>query len=235
MNPAVTCLQLSYGRPQLSVEAVESFLRQTYQNKHLIIVNTHHSPVYFEKQYDNITVHNVGSFPYLSDVYRFGLSLIKTPYYCIWDDDDIFLPWHITDRVKVRLEHPDCDAISHEFAYCSANNVINDLGRNMFVSQYLYDTNGILPDAGLSCWDVNWDQKPWRRHFMKLADYNPSYIYRWATGEGHISGGADTEAKQHQNYLNNIAQKAKVNFPEPWQPMWRKDYAAEALQLTKRQ
>jgi hypothetical protein len=228
-QPLVTCLQLSYGRPHLSVEAVESFLLQSYPNKKLIIVNTHKSPVWFENDFKNIEVYNVSPFPYLSDVYRFGLSLIQSPYFCIWDDDDIFLPWHIADRVQARLAHPECNAITHEVAFCSQQNVITDLGGNMFVSQYLYDNNGIKPDASLSCWDVNWDQKPWKRHYLKKSEARPSYIYRWATGEGHISSSAD-EAGQHQNYLRNIEEKNKLDFPAPWIPTWTRDYVADAME-----
>lgn len=232
-KPLVTCLQLSYGRPHLSVEAVESFLRQTYENKLLLIVNTHHSPVKFAHPYKNIKVFNVPNFPYLSDVYRYGISLIKTKHYFIWDDDDIFLPWHIADRVNARLANPRFNAITHHVAFTSYNNEIKSLDSNMFVSQYLYDNNGIKPDAGISCWDVNWDKKPWQRFHLSLPRTRPSYIYRWATGESHISGAA-TEKGQHQNYLRNIEEKKKIHFPDPWIPGWRRDYTTDALTYLKR-
>jgi hypothetical protein len=232
-NPPVTCLQLSYGRPHLSVEAVESFLRQTYENKRLIIVNTHHSPVYFKRIYGNIKIYNVGAFPYLSDVYRYGLSLIKTKHFFIWDDDDIFLPWHIADRVNAKLANPSFNAITHKVAFISYENQIKSLESNMFVSQYLYDNNGIVPDAGISCWDVNWDQKSWKRHYLSLPHARPSYIYRWATGESHISGST-TEKGQHQNYLKNIAEKKKIHFPDPWIPAWRRNYSLDATDYLKK-
>ena len=40
MNPPVSCMCLTYGRPHLLEEAIESFLRQDYQGqKELIVLN----------------------------------------------------------------------------------------------------------------------------------------------------------------------------------------------------
>jgi hypothetical protein len=225
-NPEVTCLQLSYGRPRLSVEAVECFLRQTYTNKKLIIINTHSSPVYFNTSYDNIEVHNIKPPTHLSDVYRYGLQLIKSPHFCIWDDDDIFLPWHIADRVAKRLLTDEYNAIGHSKSFFSLGDVIQNVGGNTFVSQYLYDNNGILPDANISCWDVNWVNKPWKRGYVDFP-CKPSYIYRWGTGENHIGGHAD-EAGQHGIYLRNIEEKHNLKFDFPWKPEWRRDYISDA-------
>jgi hypothetical protein len=228
-EPEVTCLQTSYGRPQLSVEAVECFLRQTYPKKHLIIVNTHHSPVYFDKTYPNITVHNTPPFPALSDVYRFGMDQIKTKYMCIWDDDDLFLPWHIQDRVDAAYKHPEYDAYGLPHAIFSVGNVMESVSENMFVASFMYENNGIRPDAGLATWDVNWYNKPWK--WYKMTKPNKlSYVYRWGTGESHISGLAG-EQGQMQGYLNNITDKAKLSFNDPWIPMWQKDYVKEAEEL----
>jgi hypothetical protein len=229
-NPVVTCLQLSYGRPQLSVEAVESFLRQTYANKKLIIINTHPSPVYFNKEYDNIEVHNIKPLGYLSDVYRFGLDLISSEYFCIWDDDDLFMPWHIEDRMRFSLENPEYDAIGHSHCLTSMHNKLEGIGQNMFVAQYLYKNNGIRPDANVSCWDVGWHYRPWKRGEFSFPA-RPSYIYRWGTGESHISGWGGQEEAQHKGYLLNIQEKHKVRFDFPWIPRWDKEYDKEVIEL----
>lgn len=225
----VTCLQLSYGRPQLSVEAVECFLRQTYQNKKLIIINTHPSPVHFKIPYKNIEVHNISPLNRLSDVYRFGMDLIESEYFCIWDDDDLFLPWHIEDRMKFSLENPSFDAIGHSHCLFSCDGIIKELAQNMFVSQYLYKNNGIRPDSGIACWDSNWHDKPWKRGIFSFP-IRPSYVYRWGTGENHISGMAGEDG-QHEIYLRNIEDKKKLIFSSPWEPKWNKSYDLEATRL----
>ena len=232
-SPSVTCLQLSYGRPQLSVEAVECFLKQTYSNKKLIIVNTHPSPVYFDEPYNNIEVHNIKPLNKLSDVYRYGLDLITSDYFCIWDDDDLFMPWHIEDRINTAIEHSEFDAIGHTHCVFSCDGIIKELAQNMFVAQYLYKNNGIRPDAGIACWDVNWHDKPWKR-FNFTFPLKPSYVYRWGTGENHISGLAG-ENGQHEIYLSNIENKHKLKFDFPWKPTWSKDYSKEAKEFYENQ
>lgn len=229
--PSVTCLQLSYGRPQLSVEAVECFLRQTYYNKRLIIINTHPTPIRFVSNYDNITVHNIKPLNRLSDVYRYGMDLIETDYFCVWDDDDLFLPWHIEDRIKFILEHPEFDAVGHNWCVFSIENKMTELAKNMFVAQYLYKNNGIRPDSGIACWDLNWDKKPWNRGFLNFPT-KPSYIYRWGTGENHISGYAGEEG-QHQIYLKNIEEKHKIKLDFPWEPIWLRNYVEDLDNLLK--
>jgi hypothetical protein len=229
--PSVTCLQLSYGRPTLSVEAVECYLRQTYSNKRLVIVNTHPSPIVFNEPHDDIQVHNIKPLNRLSDVYRFGMDLIDTDYFCVWDDDDLFMPWHIEDRVEFSLEHPEFDAIGHTYCVYSEDNKLKELGQNMFVAQYLYKNNGIRPDSGIACWDSNWDSKPWKKGFVTFPA-KPSYVYRWGTGENHISGFAGEEG-QHQIYLRNIEEKHKIKLDFPWEPKWRRDYVEDMENLLK--
>ena len=221
----VTCLQLSYGRPSLSVEAVECFLKQTYPYKKLIIVNTHPSPVYFDREYPSIEVHNIKPLSHLSDIYRFGMDLIKSEYFCVWDDDDLFLPWHISDRVEFALNNPQFDAIGHTHCIFSCDNQFKEFAQNAFVSQYLYRNNGIRPDSSISCWDMNWSDKPWVRGFITFPK-RPSYVYRWGTGEDHISGLAGEEG-QHQVYLQNIEKKSKIRFDFPWSPNWKQDYVRD--------
>ena len=222
-NPSVTCLQLSYGRPQLSVEAVECFLRQTYTNKKLIIVNTHPSPVYFENKYDNIEVYNIKPLDHLSDVYRFGMDLIKSDYFCVWDDDDLFMPWHVENRVDYILKHSEYNAVGHKFGVMTVDNVIKNMGGNMFVSQYLYKNNGFRPDKNKCCWDVSWSNHQWKKGYLDFPN-KPSYIYRWGTGESHISGLGGDEEAQHRGYINNITDKHKIKFEFPWVPSWKIDY-----------
>jgi hypothetical protein len=238
----VTCLQLSYGRPKLSQEAVECFIRQDYPHKKLIIVNTHHSPVRFNQdihdKYD-ITVHNIKPLERLSDVYRYGLDLIDTPLFSLWDDDDLFLPWHLSERVKAYIEYKEARArkfvpdkpvrIGHRWCLFGVDGVIKQLDQNMFVAQYLYESSAIRPDAGVAVWDLDWEKK-----FCKLGvtmkqdwPFRPSYVYRWGTGEAHISSEGGEEG-QHKNYLRNIAEKAKQDFDFTWEPYWLKDYAEEA-------
>lgn len=222
----VTCLQLSYGR-SLAAEAIESFLRQTYPEKQLIIVNTHVLPLVLDKDYDNVQVFNVSGFSHLSNVVRFALTLVRTPVYCFWHDDDIFLPWHLEQRLAFYTGQSV--AIGHRYGLVSLHNQLTSLDSNLFVSQHLFKNNGSLPLFNRSCWDAEFLSR-WKSLTIPYRpDTLPSYIFRWNTGENHIGAGAN-EGEQHAIYLDNIASKANLRFNEIT-PNWQKDYVKEAEQF----
>ena len=96
----VTAVMLTYGAHKNETEeAIESFLRQDYPDKKLLIVNTHPDPVIFE----GAEIHNIPDMP-LKDVSHYAMCQVKTPLLCIMDDDDIFLPWHISQLMRHRRE-----------------------------------------------------------------------------------------------------------------------------------
>ena len=80
MTPEITALMLYYGRKNLAEEAIESFLRQTYPHKRLVIVSTHPDGVHFETDYPEIEVHNLppDAFENLNEKYNYAFSQIRT-------------------------------------------------------------------------------------------------------------------------------------------------------------
>lgn len=98
----ISCLMLTYNKfpaAELVVaEAVESFLRQTHDDKELVIVNdTPGQTIRLNKDYDNIRVVNI---PYrirsLGEKCNIAASLATGDYLMRWDDDDISLPWRMS-------------------------------------------------------------------------------------------------------------------------------------------
>lgn len=82
---------------------------QDYPNKELIIFNNHREEIKlskFLKQQHNIRLINAGEFESISDVYNKALTYVDSfggqhsEYVAIWDDDDIYLPWHLSNAVK---------------------------------------------------------------------------------------------------------------------------------------
>lgn len=107
--PKVTCLCATKGRYQLLRSAVSYFMLQDYPNKELIIFNNHKVDIElsdFIKDQGNIHLVNAGEFDSISDVYNAALPYVDsfgghpTEYVAIWDDDDIYLPWHLSTAVK---------------------------------------------------------------------------------------------------------------------------------------
>lgn len=95
----VSCLLPTYGRiprfTYLLEEAVESFLRQTYPDKELIICNDTPGQrlIYHHPQVRVINAND--RFPTLGEKLHFMLEKANGDYICRWDDDDISLPWRL--------------------------------------------------------------------------------------------------------------------------------------------
>ena len=61
MNEGVSCLCLTYGRPTLLEEAIESFIRQQWDGpKELIVLNDHPEQELLY-QYDEVRIINLSS------------------------------------------------------------------------------------------------------------------------------------------------------------------------------
>lgn len=104
MGGLITAICPTFNRPELLGRAIRSFEKQTCQNKHLIVVDD-------LGQYSNQsgTDWQLVSFP--ARVLSLGeknnicaaLAPRDTWAYAKWDDDDIYLPWHLESLV-VSLE-----------------------------------------------------------------------------------------------------------------------------------
>lgn len=104
MNEGVSCLCLTYGRPALLEEAIESFIRQRWDGpKELIVLNDHpEQKLLCDYNYDVVRVFNLPwRLATLGDKRNLSVVLAKYDYLLIWDDDDIHLPWRIEETMKV--------------------------------------------------------------------------------------------------------------------------------------
>ena len=98
-RPMVSCICPTYGRPatyqHLLEEAVASFLRQTYPNKELIVLNDCPGQELVCQAPDVRVVNRADRFPTLGDKYNAAVSLARGDLIAPWEDDDISLPWRL--------------------------------------------------------------------------------------------------------------------------------------------
>jgi hypothetical protein len=99
--PPVSCICLTYGRPKLLEEAIHSFLLQDYDGpKELIVLND------YEKQtlvFDHPQVRLINlpkRFQSLGEKHNAAVALCSYDLIFVWDDDNIYLPHHISFSVK---------------------------------------------------------------------------------------------------------------------------------------
>jgi len=128
-TPAVTCLCPTYGRFSRLREALACFLAQDYLNKRLLILNDAPEPIRYRPPapgkagaayvpsvlYDlspPIQVLNLPTpFETLGHKRAALLGLADTPLVAHWDDDDLYLPWHLSDAVDRLRNGVDCTKV----------------------------------------------------------------------------------------------------------------------------
>lgn len=100
----VTCLCPTFGRFTLLCEAVACFLAQRYPAKRLLIVNDAPEPLATEVP--GVKIINVRPlFQSLGDKRQFMLEAAETPLVAHCDDDDLYLPWHLSGCVATLAKH----------------------------------------------------------------------------------------------------------------------------------
>jgi len=130
--PQVTCLCPTYGRFQRLCEALACFLAQDYPDKHLIILNDaperivlpgagtgnlfadlHCEAAGVQARPDGVVVvSGAPSFETLGHKRQALLEIAQTSLVAHWDDDDLYLPWHLSEAVAAIQEGSlDCTKV----------------------------------------------------------------------------------------------------------------------------
>ncbi|HWI53962.1 MAG TPA: class I SAM-dependent methyltransferase [Symbiobacteriaceae bacterium] len=201
--PLVSCLCPTYGRPQMLREAIWSFLQQDYPNKELIIVNDHDQPVCLDREYPGVSVYNLPErLANLGEKRNHTVRLARGEILLNWDDDDLYLPWRITDSVRRLWPNPEKWAFKATRAWSSTNNKRYHISQNLFHAQIamrrsLFDQVGWYA-AMNSGQDMEFEaripKERWLQHPATPSEL--LYVYRWGNGVAHISGfGRDREGK----------------------------------------
>ena len=237
MEAEITACMLYYGRKNFAEEAIESFLRQTYPHKRLVIVSTHPDGVHFEQDYPEIEVHNLSTdaFENLNEKYNYAFSQIRMNWWCPWDSDDIWMPWHMESLVAgipsqrwnapLKVGVPQC--------YFAMSNVIKQFGWNMWTN-CIFETLDSKGNLHPQCDDTVTDncdkqillRKKWKR--VWLRDLPPSLIFRW-DDEPHGSSVVGELAPAYHASLR--AKMNAISITEPFRPHWDRDYVADAEQF----
>jgi hypothetical protein len=145
------------------------------------------------------------------------LEMVDAPYIAHWDDDDIYLPWHLQMCFEqLKATHKGC--VKPKQAWMIAGSKppfrFNGLKENVFEAMIVYDTEegkglgGYTPDAsGQSVRMMNRFSD--HNNFHKFPPYPAaSFIFRWGDGHYHNQSGgngksaAEKFAKKNTDFGN---------------------------------
>lgn len=199
MFPKISCICPTRGRFETLRESVSFFLLQDYPNKELIIFNNHPEPIIPHPKLSkhNIKVVNAGDYKGISmqKVYADCLKHISddSEYISVWDDDDMYLPWHLSDNLD-KLMKSDKSAIRPFFGYWQdVNNpskveftiISNTLEAGMIAKRNVifFDENHNDPTSQ----EYTHPHNNWVSKTQKANEYlfndDITAVYRWGYGK----------------------------------------------------
>jgi hypothetical protein len=195
----------TYGRYSLACEALACFLQQSALSQAtLLIYNQHPVPLHFD--HPRVRVVNEIEPPRALRYLKQRMYELADPSADLihgWDDDDLYLPWHLQDC----LEHiGDNVAWKPASSWMSERNVKFSRHVNMFEGSWVFRA-GYLKAAPLNTHPTYTEHPVFAQTVeagllatTELAG-RTSYIYRWETGTEHLSayGGQASEEAQRNN------------------------------------
>jgi glycosyl transferase family 2 len=102
-RPLVSCLCPTYGRWSRLCESLACFLMQDCSLAELVILNSHKVPIVFE--HDRVRVLNRPQETDLGDLCGQLVQEARGEYVTAWTDDDLFLPWMVSQCVEHIGDH----------------------------------------------------------------------------------------------------------------------------------
>jgi glycosyltransferase involved in cell wall biosynthesis len=241
--PMISCICGTYNRPpthqHLLEEAIESFLRQTYPNKELIVLNDCPGQELVCDAPGVRVVNLDARVPSLGDKMNLAINLSRGELIAPWDDDDISLPRRLSFSVEQLGDadyfNPgsywfwDSNGLHHDHSMGYAHNA-SLFTRAAFQAVQGYPSislgyDAVIDDALLSAMERV--VHPLRGY----PDLNRSqwfYIYRWGVNPVHVSGRADESFYQEIGSLPVEAGRFHVT------PRWAQDYVAATRRVLEK-
>lgn len=229
MNEGVSCLCLTYGRPALLEEAVESFLRQRWPGgKELLVLNDHPEQ---QLRFDHPEVRVVNlplRLPTLGAKRNISVALARFENLLVWDDDDIHLPWRIEETMRVlpRQGYFKCPEVwlmrGAELRGRGSDGALFNHGACAYTKRRFERAGGYRGFNGGE--DQDFELRLWRDpafgHLCRMTPLPPArlyYIRRWNHGSYHASGCAS---------LDGLAPRVAAGVHH-LRPHWKADYCGQ--------
>jgi rfaE bifunctional protein nucleotidyltransferase chain/domain len=221
----VSCLQATYGRYTDVCRSLACFLAQDYENRELVILNNHPVPLVFD--HPKVRIVNEHGHPTLGHCRQRLLDFADGEYCRTWDDDDLYMPWAISQGVE-RIEDRRAWKPGLSWGFNGPESI--ELHGNTFEASATWRTD-FVKSIGYKL-AMGDEHRPLLDFFQSDiphggCGYWASYAYSWGLGGWHCSGslgnGQTVEQRtatwQGKNQDTGNGQPLKPSNLLPW---WRK-------------
>jgi glycosyltransferase involved in cell wall biosynthesis len=225
------------GKQWLLEEAIESFLRQDYQDKELIILNDCPQQTLVCNIPNVLVINMPRRMSSLGEKRNLLVSVAAGDVFFPWDDDDISLPRRLSKSIELlgeQLEYynprrywqMDSTGLRSDHALGVGHNC-GGYKRELFnrVGGYAHVSSG--EDAHIdSLMSGQGKLVPFDAHLSRGEWF---YIYRWGVSDTHISG--ITQLLPKEGGYHYIGDQAVVEGTFELKPQWRLPYDRLTAQL----
>ena len=239
-QPDVSCICLTYGRPEVLEEAVYSFLQQDYAGGKELIVLNDYAGQSLKFDHPDVQVINVNKrLRTVGEKMNMAVALASHDLLFVWDDDDIYLP-HRLGFSASKFEAQKGFFKADKAWYWNSGE-LSGPAQNIFHSgscwsRDLFDAVRGYPAEGTG-YDLIFERLLEQQSPGSAAAYNITpeeiyYIYRWSgTGSYHMSGfgqyaaGENVGQNQVEAFVQQRAARGQIRRGTiPLQPHWKSDY-----------
>jgi glycosyltransferase involved in cell wall biosynthesis len=198
--PFISCICPTYKRPELLRNALACFETQNYPKDRCELIILDDAGQFSESQGDNWRLISTDvRYPSLPEKFNHLVSLCNGELIAVWEDDDIFLPWNLSDVAESHLSNHK-DFYMPENVWCTSDQPfgcvrIHDT-RDIFHSSWrftrkIFDKVDGYPETSELAFDIGLRDRllaatGGRVNYGQAAA--PSYVYRWGNGYWHGSG-----------------------------------------------
>lgn len=227
MRVAAICA--TYKRPHLLAEAIECFLRQDYPASLRELIVLDDAGQYENQEGDGWRIVSVPvRFHTLGEKRNASAALVSADVdaYCVWDDDDIYLPWHMSAAAAALAA---ADYTIPTVIYSDKRSRLERKSNQyLFHGAWTFRREAFDRVCGYPFIQSGQDQGLLRRFkSQKLRradpiefDPRPSYVYRWYTAHSnHISA----MGKDGYERLGHVSSDRTSRV----EPCWSRDWLAQ--------
>jgi len=185
----------TYGRLPYLGRVLAGFLRQTYQNKHLVFINDDQY-VTLKCSYDDVTCINMRDRMLLPHKRNLGIAYKEFDVIFSHDDDDIFLPNRIANHIRKYIENPGINLYRNGASYVTYDEQFYDIAYKTpndvsFLKKAWYEVGGYSLQSSRGD-----DDDLYSRIDKKLVEFdrtNMDFVYNISGINYHLSSG-DSDA-----------------------------------------
>lgn len=213
IQPLVSCIMPTYNRRKFVPLAIQYFMRQSYANKELIIVDDGTDPIDdLVPEIDAIRYYRLDKKITLGEKLNLACEYAKGDVIAHWDDDDWYAPFRISyQSAALQTSGSDVCGINHLL-------YLNLSTKNAYQYTYPSDQRTWLLGSSLCYFKSTWKQNP-----FAPIDVGMDALFVWARPSDSVKNLENYEISVHMIHEDNVS-------PKKTDGIWWHSYPLEGIQ-----